>query len=485
MNSLYDSILVFSHSEYREFFPALCAAFKRRYGSRIQLYCSTEQERSYYLSRYPDFFDAVHSIRFFYNSLLDPLDTPFEIRRKASAYEKTYGLLLSHLFADDRHIGLGFSPGGIHFPRSVFSRNATYWKSARAFVRLMEHFEEILERERITLVINPIKALSLIAKGRGIPQRIFTATRYRNYYYWAFNDVLESNLLGKAFADLEGTPCPVRLESQPQYYLAARNEALRSFRLRTMVYNMGYECLRSIYYHLRGYEKAKGYFLKDNMTAHYRLWSQFRKLKELARWKLQDVRHLDFIYFPLGVEPERSLTRDSPEFCHQQYAAHALAKDLPAGTFLVVKEHLTAVGPRPDDFYKSLAMMTNLILLDPLEPSLDLIRLSKGVATVTGTAGLEAAFLGIPVISFGKHNIYNVVPHVHYMSSWLQIPEAVRSIIENFTSEKETRERDGARFLQAMINISIDCKDVDFNRPLPPELVEGSMDLLDLTLRRN
>jgi predicted glycosyltransferase len=151
----------------------------------------------------------------------------------------------------------------------------------------------------------------------------------------------------------------------------------------------------------------------------------------------------------------------------------------------VVKEHLTAVGPRPDDFYKSLAMMTNLILLDPLEPSLDLIRLSKGVATVTGTAGLEAAFLGIPVISFGKHNIYNVVPHVHYMSSWLQIPEAVRSIIENFTSEKETRERDGARFLQAMINISIDCKDVDFNRPLPPELVEGSMDLLDLTLRRN
>jgi len=84
LNSAYDSILVFSHSEYREFFPALCSAFRRKYGSRIQFYCSTEQEKIFYLSRYPVFFDAIHSIRFFYNSLLDPLDSTHEIQVKSS-----------------------------------------------------------------------------------------------------------------------------------------------------------------------------------------------------------------------------------------------------------------------------------------------------------------------------------------------------------------------------------------------------------------
>jgi len=483
-NDPYKSVFVFSHSEYREFFPALAQALKGKYGSRIHLYCSTEQDREYYVSRYPGFFDTAHSIRFFYNSLLEPLGATGELLNKAVFYEKRYHFLLAHLFADDRHIGLGFSPGGINFPRSVFSRNATYFKSLRAFHRLMEHFEETIDRERITLIINPVKALSMIAKGRGIPQRIFTATRYKNYYYWAVNDVLESNLLEEAFARLENTRCDIKLHSQPQYYVDSRKAALRSFQFNTMIRNVGYEILRRGYQRLRGYEKAKGYFLKDNALAHYRIWSQFRKLKHFARTRLQEILHRDFIYFPLGVEPERSLTRDSPEFCHQQYAAQAIAKDLPAGTFLAVKEHLTAVGPRPDDYYKSFNMMTNVFMLDPLEPSLEVIKASKAVATVTGTAGLEAAFLGIPVLSFGKHNIYNMVPHAHYISSWLQIPETVQSILENFQSGKEKRAQDGSRFLQAMIDVSVDCEGTDFNKPISSELIGKALHLLDTTLEK-
>jgi capsule polysaccharide modification protein KpsS len=284
---------------------------------------------------------------------------------------------------------------------------------------------------------------------------------------------------------LRDVRCDKKLEGQPNYYLESREKALKAFEFRTMARNVCYEVIRRVYQRLRRYEKATGYLLKDNMLAHYRMWEQFRELMKFSQRKIGDIHDQSFIYFPLGVEPERSLTRDSPEFCHQHYAAQAVAKDLPAGTYLVIKEHLTAVGPRPKDFYKSLSMLSNVIMLDPLEPSLEIIKTAKAVATVTGTAGLEAAFMGVPVLSFGKHNIYRIIPHVHTLTSWLEIAKTVRSILGQFDEEREKREQDGSRFLQAMVDISVDCRDTDFNKPIAPAIMAEALHLLDATMKES
>jgi hypothetical protein len=479
---VYRSILVNSHAEKRAFFPALAEALKEEHGSKIALNCSTKQEEEYYTRNYPGLFDAAYSFRF-YNRLLENVESHGDYKSLASAYERKYDFLFTHLFADDRHIGLGFSPGGLNFPRSIFSRNASYWKSIRAFVLLIQFFEKIIDENRISLVINPSKPLAIVARGRGIPVRTLTETRYKGFMYWAVNDVLESNLVMSAFEKLKDVSCDVRLDSQPAYYLETRALALESFRLKKALYDMGYQVLRRIYQHLRGYEKRKGYLLKDNVRAHYRVWSQYRKARRHSAVGLEELRGTDYIYFPLGVEPERSLTRDSPEFSHQAYAIQALAKDLPSGVFLAVKEHLTAIGPRSDGFYESLSMLTNVRMVDLMTPSLELIRSAKAVATVTGTAGLEAAIMGVPVISFGKHNIYNIVPHVHYISSWLELLPAVREILSTFDSGREKRSADGARFLQALIDISVDFGTTNFNESIPPEILEETIRLLDTVLR--
>ncbi len=124
------------------------------------------------------------------------------------------------------------------------------------------------------------------------------------------------------------------------------------------------------------------------------------------------------------------------------------------------------------------------MLVDIMQPSLKLIQHSRAVATVTGTAGLEAVFMGVPVLSFGKHNIYNIVPHVIHVASWLDIEKHIQTIMAGSENTVDKRKQDGSRFLRAMKNISVDCGDTDFSRPIAPELLDRIIISLETTLKK-
>jgi predicted glycosyltransferase len=126
--------------------------------------------------------------------------------------------------------------------------------------------------------------------------------------------------------------------------------------------------------------------------------------------------------------------------------------------------------------------MTNVLFLDPHIPGLEVTRKAGLVATITGTTGLEAAILGVPVLSFGKYNMYNMLPHVRYVNSWLEITPAVRELTRDFESGRKRREANGRRFLRAMVDISVDCGETDFKSEVEPELLESIMALLEKTL---
>ena len=82
---------------------------------------------------------------------------------------------------------------------------------------------------------------------------------------------------------------------------------------------------------------------------------------------------------------------------------------------LAVKDTYAAVGVRPDNFYDQIRAFKNVVLLDTMILG-HVIRQAELVATITGTAGFEAAVMGKPVISFGHHNIYNFLPHVRLIT---------------------------------------------------------------------
>ena len=186
---------------------------------------------------------------------------------------------------------------------------------------------------------------------------------------------------------------------------------------------------------------------------------RYRQTRRIARATIDDLGDTSFAFFPLHKEPETSFLTRSPNFTNQHAAIMAVARDLPAGIRLVVKENLLSIGTRPSSFLPQLADMQNVILLDVHESGIEAIRRCAFVATITGTAGLEAAGLGKPVLTFTPHVTYGFLNHVKIILGISDLRPAVAWAL-SFTDQDELASRqDGARFLEALKRASFDMGD--------------------------
>ena len=125
-----------------------------------------------------------------------------------------------------------------------------------------------------------------------------------------------------------------------------------------------------------------------------------------------------------------------------------LSRDLPADYIIVVKEHVIAMGRRPQSFYKQIFDLKNVFFADFKEWGLDYVKQSSAVACITGTAAWESVVLGKPVISFSKNNEFNFLKHVFVVKDYNNL----RSIINNtrkFPNKKSIE--DGAKFYHAYL----------------------------------
>jgi len=117
-----------------------------------------------------------------------------------------------------------------------------------------------------------------------------------------------------------------------------------------------------------------------------------------------------FIYFALHLQPERSTCPEGGVYVDQLLAAESLAKALPNGWKLVVKEHpsqfkrnrLNSFHARSKAYYDQLASHENIILVSLCVPSDELTLKAEAVATITGTVGWEAIGIGKPALIFGS-----------------------------------------------------------------------------------
>ncbi len=103
-----------------------------------------------------------------------------------------------------------------------------------------------------------------------------------------------------------------------------------------------------------------------------------------------------FILFTLHVQPESTIDVMGSPFCNQIETVRALARTLPVTHELWVKEHRIAMPKRSRNFYRELAAIPGVRLLDPFASSLALIPHADLVISVTGTVCYEAALLGRP-----------------------------------------------------------------------------------------
>ena len=168
-----------------------------------------------------------------------------------------------------------------------------------------------------------------------------------------------------------------------------------------------------------------------------------------------------FVFFPLHLEPETALQGLSPEFFFQLSSIAALSRDLPTGTLLAVKETFAGIGRRPDNFYEQIADLKNVVLLDTLELGANVVQEAAAVATINGTAGLEAALLGKPVIVFGQHNNYACLPHVRRVESLTDLRQAILASL-SASSDLSIHATAARCYLDVVVERSFDLDKYDF-----------------------
>ncbi len=134
-----------------------------------------------------------------------------------------------------------------------------------------------------------------------------------------------------------------------------------------------------------------------------------------------------FVYFPLHQEPERVLLIGSPFYTNQIETIRHIAKSLPSGYKLCVKEHPTQTirGWRKTSFYKEIMEIPNVDLLHPSVSSEQIMKKCSLVITVGGTSGLEAVFYQKPSIIFADMG-YGILPSVYRLKTITELPSAIK-----------------------------------------------------------
>ena len=139
-----------------------------------------------------------------------------------------------------------------------------------------------------------------------------------------------------------------------------------------------------------------------------------------------------FVYYPLHHEPERTILIDAPFFTNQIELIRHLAKALPIDHKLYVKEHFSMKvnAWRDKSFYKQILELPNVVLIHPSVSPEPLLQHCSFVATISGTAALEAGFLSKPSIFFSDSS-FSYLPFIIRVTNIEKLPDIMKECLEN------------------------------------------------------
>ncbi len=170
--------------------------------------------------------------------------------------------------------------------------------------------------------------------------------------------------------------------------------------------------------------------LKRLSTAHFAIlwnWYKFTNIiKTRFLYNKCFVKKLDsnlkYFVYPLHYEPESSSVVRAFYFSDQIALIKQIAKLLPIGTYLVVKEHGGNHGYRKVNDYIEISYLPNVLLVPRDYNVSSLINKSLGIITLTGRMGWESIVNNKPVIAFGD-SYWSSFTGVFNVISWPDLKE--------------------------------------------------------------
>jgi hypothetical protein len=457
------SVLLGAHSQYRGVLNAVARNLKEHDNAAVHLYCASEQLRDYYRRRVDVGFDTISVDNALNSASSEPVLNAEKVVSEARRNEAELGVTYNLLAMSDRHLGRGYALAGFKHPRSHKSADTSYLQMVAGLNQAVDFWRQEIAEKKPQLIVNCGKIAAVVAKAAGIPYRALAASRYRNFHYWARNELFENPQIEEAYRESKESS-DFQMTAPYDTHVQMRRQLKQTYALPSTLKWMSVAIAQYPYRKIRGYDKKRGYYLRDNLAYMWRRHRERNGMSGADTVTLADLAGQPFVYYPLHTEPETALQTLSPEYFYQLSSIAALSRDLPAGVLLAVKETYAALGRRPTDFYGQIREFKNVVMLDINEIGLECARAADVTATITGTGGFEAAAMGRPVVSFGRHNLYNFLPHVMVVDDELHLPKFL-SLVFNGGFDADVARRDGLRFLQAIADTSFDLGDFRVTHP--------------------
>jgi hypothetical protein len=132
-----------------------------------------------------------------------------------------------------------------------------------------------------------------------------------------------------------------------------------------------------------------------------------------------------FVFFGLHMQPESSIDVFAHFFSNQERVVELMSRSVPPTHSVLVKLHKSDAQNYSTDRLARLARFPGVELVSPYADTFEFIKKAELVFAIQGTIGLEASFLGKPVIMFGDSPA-KVFPSVSTIGKTTDLPELVR-----------------------------------------------------------
>ncbi|MFN3144915.1 MAG: hypothetical protein ACE368_06465 [Paracoccaceae bacterium] len=372
----------------------------------------------------------------------------------------------------DRRIGRGFVSCGFPKPNAIgeLTVGAPNDIPANYVIGLYGFLERLFEDIEIDAVFTyvvanaPALALSKVAEARGIPFQQIATVRI------ADRVTIDTSHRG----DLR--PIAARFErfrQNPELAAPWREQAkgyLTEFRSKPL--SPGYQLRHETRLARQRLWKAFGKFVSVGVVqsgrylidriqsrktkvarAYYAFQIQWRSSVVERRYlRTYEPDGTPYIYYPLHVDPEASTMVLAPHATDQMAVLEALAKSLPAGWRIVVKENISGIGKRPYGFYERLSQMPGVCLASTSQSTFELLRGAALTVTITGTVGWEAFLLGRPVLVLGVAHYSAVGSGVVVGKNLSTLPDLVRAALR----EPPASDEELVLYLCAIFSLSVE-----------------------------
>jgi hypothetical protein len=140
------------------------------------------------------------------------------------------------------------------------------------------------------------------------------------------------------------------------------------------------------------------------------LWKRIRSLRRLYYYHFvypsleksqRMIQGEKYLFYPIQYPRESRIVIRAPQFFRQERFVELVAKALPEGYSLFVKDHPSRVGDLPYGTVERISRIKEASWLHPKLKTYEIVKNCDAVVTINNTPGFEALLYGKPVIILG------------------------------------------------------------------------------------